>query len=113
MLGWHHSAKHSTSKKWHSPHLRKQPPHRLRADVGGQPRLNSFNDGCWQSQIRPRRISAKQPHPFVVFSFREPTTYAALHPISEKHVKGGLHGHSIMAQQAAREHGSTLLNVEV
>lgn len=98
--------------KWHSPHLSKQPPHRLHADVGGQPRLNSFNDGCWQSQIRPRHISAKQPRPFVVFSFSEPTTYAALHPISEKHVKGRLHWQPITARQGWGKLGPTLLNVE-
>jgi len=48
----------------------------------------------------------------VVFSFSEPTAYAVLHPISEKHVKGGLHCQSIIAQQASEELGSTLLNVE-
>jgi hypothetical protein len=48
----------------------------------------------------------------VVFSFSEPTSFAALHPVSEKHVKGGLHCQSIMAQQGWGELGSTSLNVE-
>lgn len=47
-----------------------------------------------------------------MFSFREPTTHAALHLISEKHLKGGLHGQSIIAQQASRELDSTLPNVD-
>lgn len=49
--GWHHSVKRSMLNKWHLPHLNKQLHRRLHADVGGRPRLSSFNDGSWQSKI--------------------------------------------------------------